>query len=359
MSTTEMKSNAKVEVIASTNTQNKTAARVIIDGKHEHTFPAESRVSKALELMTPVALQERLTGGHYFFVNGCLFDFRDGNYNGFIHSADNVDALKNTIGIRMRDAWNRMVNSTQSRDHTLSKVWSERKIQVPGMDEGGAFNSRLTFSWNPFVETIRSSFDIERLICLNGMTGLTSLFSAKVPLLNRWEEHLDIADMQIQNKLDSMLSERFRQMTDERATLADCLRLQDHVQNRLQNYKNSNVMSQGSRGTKLHNLNTVVDPTTHLNKFYKGDVLKDRRLAAQLPSHLSVFDAYNIATEIASHTSAADNSSNHAMDKFANELVFDRRDRRQHAARFGGQDIASFSNPDQAFFGDVDEDDSE
>ena len=356
---TEMRSDAKVEVIASTDSRNKTTARIIVDGDHEHMFSADSRVSKALELMTPVALQERLSGGHYFFVNGCLFDFRDGNYNGFIHSADNVDALKNTIGIRIREAFGRLFDTTQSRDHKLSKVWSERKIQVPGMDEGGAFNSRLTFSWNPFVETIRSSFDIERLICENGMTGLTSLFNAKVPLLNRWEEHLDIADQQIQNKLDSMLSERFRQMTGERATLADCLRLQDHVHNRLQHYSNSNVIGQGSRGTKLRNINKVVDPSTHLSKFYKENALKDRRLAAQLPSHLSIFDAYNIATEIASHTSPADNSSNYAMDKVANELVFDRSDRRQHAARFGGQDIASFSNPDQAFFGDVDEDDNE
>ena len=197
------------------------------------------------------------------------------------------------------------------------------------------------------------------------MTGLTSLFNAKVPLLNRWEEHLDIADQQIQNKLDSMLSERFSQMTNERATLADCLRLQDHVHNRLQHYSNTNMVGEsslsvaGSRGTKLRNINKVVDPSTHLSKFYKENALKDRRLAAQLPSHLSIFDAYNIATEIASHTSPADNSSNYAMDKFANELVFDRSDRRQHAARFGGQDIASFSNPDQAFFGDVDEDDKE
>ena len=106
-------------------------------------------------------------------------------------------------------------------------------------------------------------------------------------------------------------------------------------------------------------MNKVVDPSTHLRDHYKENAFKDRRLAAQLPSHLSIFDAYNIATEIASHTSPTDGSSNHALDKYSNELVFDRQDRRTHAARFGGPSAASFSDPDAAFFGDVDEDDRE
>ena len=75
--------------------------------------------------------------------------------------------------------------------------------------------------------------------------------------------------------------------------------------------------------------------------------------------HLTMFDAYNIATEISSHTTETGSSSRHGLDKFANELVFDRTDRSQHAARFGGPSVASFSDADQAFFGDVDEDDSE
>jgi len=358
MAKTDMRSNADVQVIASTNNRNHTTARIIVDDELEHTFPADSRVSKALELMTPVALQERLQGGHYFFVNGCLFDFRDGNYNGFIHTPDNIDSLKNTIGIQTGVEDGRRFDTSQSRSTKLAKTWSEKTIQVPGMGEGGAFNSRLTFSWNPFIETIRSSFDIERLICENGMTGLTSLFQAKIPLINRWEEHLDIADMQIQNKLYSMLSERFRNMTDERATLADVLRLQDHVLNRLDSYKNGNTQV-GGRNETLRNINKIVDPSAHLKTHYRESAFQDRRLAAQLPSHLSVFDAYNIATEISSHTSPTGNSSNHALDKFANELVFDRQDRRAHAARFGGASHSSFSDPDQAFFGDVDEDDND
>jgi len=349
---TDLRSNADVEVKASTDRKNHPVAEIMVDGNEElvHRFPSTSRVSQALELMSPIQLQERLTGGHYFFVNGVLFDFRDGNYNGFVHSEENIEALKKTIGI---DLTSRSRGTQDQGTARLAKVWSSQEIQVPGIDEGGSFDSRLTFRWNPFVETIRSSFDIVRLICSNGMTGLTSLFNAKIPLLNRWEEHLEIADKQIQNKLHGMLSERLRNMTIERATLADCLRLQDHATNRLGDFNNQT----GERRGTLRSIARAVDPMTHLSEFYKKDAFKDRRLAAQLPSHLTMFDAYNIATEIASHTAEADRSTNFGLDKFANELVFDRRDHGQHAARFGGPSQASFSDPDQAFFGDVEKED--
>jgi hypothetical protein len=59
MAKTDMRSNADVQVIASTNNRNHTTARIIVDDELEHTFPADSRVSKALELMTPVGASAR------------------------------------------------------------------------------------------------------------------------------------------------------------------------------------------------------------------------------------------------------------------------------------------------------------
>ena len=347
---TLMRRNAKVEVKASTDRKNHPVAEIQVDGELTHRFPSTSRISKALEVMSPIQLQERLDGGQYFFINGILFDFRDGAYGGFVHTDQGIESLKDVIGIRGRDD-SRLTHNDQGTAK-LSKVWSTKKIQVPGMDDGGAFDSRLTFSWNPFIETIRSNFDIVRLICLNGMTGLTSLFSAKIPLVNRWEEHLDIANKQIQNKLYSMLGERFENMSIERATLADCLRLETHTRNRLDEYNNAAF---GKTREQLRNIAKIVSPELHLNKYYRGNSFQDRRLAAQLPSHLTMFDAYNIATELASHTSQTSSSSDHALDKFANELVFDRSDRRMHAARFGTPPQASFSGPDTAFFGDADD----
>ncbi len=341
---TDLRTNADVKVLHSTDNRNHGVAEIVVDGDYTHRFSANSRVSKALELMTPAQLEERLTGGSFFFINGILFDFRDAQYNGFIHTPSAIESLKSVIGIRGRDESRALF--TDQGTAKLSKVWSKNEIQVPGIDDGGAFESRLTFKWNPFVETIQSQFDIVRLICANGMTGLTSLFNAKIPLVNRWEEHLEIADKQIQNKLYSMLGERLENMTRERATLSDCLRLQTHAQDRLDSYQNNGVLS------KLKNILKIVSPSVHVKDTYKPAAFEDKRLAAQLPSHITMFDAYNIATEIATHSKPSGNSSNHALDKFSNELVFDRNDRRTHAARFGGPSISSFSNPDEAFFGD-------
>lgn len=340
---TELLLNAPVKIEASTNRKGNTIVQAKIGGRYEHVFPSTSRVSKALEIMTPVQLQERLSGGHYFFVNGSLFDFRDCRYNGFIHTPDNIDALKNTIGIEIGTK-DRRANTHGNA--SLSRVWSSEEINIPSMDVGGTFDSRLIFTWNPFVETIRSRFEIVRLICENGMTGLTSLFNAKIPLINRWEEHLDIANRQIQNKLQSMLISRFQQMADERATLADCLRLQKHALER------HNVANQ-EEAIRLRNIMRIVNPMIHLREYYKENALRDKRLAAQLPSHLTAFDAYNIATELASHTSEGGSSSRYGLDRFANELVFDRQDKHAYAARFGGPTLAAFSDTDAAFFGET------
>ena len=358
MTSTILVSGADVDVTASTNQQNHPVAVANITGRDEngrpyeaeHRFAATSRISKALDLMTPVQLSERLSGGHYFFINGCLFDFRDGDYRGFVHSNDNIEAMKNVIGIDVVDSRSNNDN-TQSSRYRLSKHWSTDNIVVPQFGEGGKFDSRLTFVWSPFNRNIRSSFDIVRLICENGMTGLSALFSAKIPVINRWEEHLDIASIQIQNKLNTMVGQRFMNMAEERATIADCLQLQSHAENRLESILNSGNLKTREQ---LRNIIAAVSPEVQLANFYKAPVFEDRRLGAQLTSHLTAFDAYNIATELSSHSSEGNGSTDFALDRFANALVFDRADRRQHAARFGaGPSTAAFSDPDAAFFGDV------
>lgn len=358
MTETRLISGADVQVAASTNRQNVPVAVATIRGtdengrnfEAEHRFPTTSRISKSLDLMTPVQLSERLSGGHYFFVGGCLFDFRDGNYNGFIHTRDNIEHLKRVIGIEVVNA-NRNSDRSQSRNYRLAKHWSTNDIVVPQFGEGGKFDSRLTYTWSPFSSTIRSAFDIVRLICENGMTGLTALFGAKIPLENRWEEHLDIASAQIQNKLNSMVGARFQGMAGERATIADCQLLETHARNRLDSILNSGDVK---RREQLRNIINAVSPELQLTNFYKESVFNDRRLGAQLPAHLTAFDAYNIATELSSHTAEGNGSSDFALDRFANQLVFDRADRRQHAARFGaGPSQAAFSDPDAAFFGEI------
>jgi len=344
----EMLRNVPVAVTAHRNQQNHPIAIANIDGR-EHRFNANSRVSKALELLTPEELSVRLSGGHYFFIDGELVDFRDGQYKGFVHTDESIDHLVDVLGIG-KDQSVRVHENILSTKYALGTKWSDHGITVPGYHDGGEFSSELHFGWNPFIRTINSAFMLYRLICTNGMRGLRNFMNTRIPLINRWEEHLEIASRQIQNKVDSMVTARMAQMGRERATVAETMLLASHAYKRTQCQGNRTVKN------KIDALNRIIDianPRLHLGKTYKEPVFKDKRLAAQMPAHISVFDLYNMATEIRTHTDEADGSSDRGLDKLSNDLVFDRKDLTQHASRFVTPKLSQWSDPDAAFFGQM------
>lgn len=344
----EMIRNANVSVIGSRNEKNHPIAIATIDGR-EHRFDATSRVSRSLELMTPSDVAERLSGGQYFFIDGELIDFRDGHYNGFVHTDDSIDHLMEVLGAS-RDSHVHVHENVLSKEYSLGKKWSDHGIVVPGYNDGGEFQSELHFGWNPFVKTINSAFMLYRLICTNGMRGLRNFMNTKIPLVNRWEEHLEIANRQIQNKVESMVTRRLSAMGSERATVAETALLAAHAYKRTQSVENSKELG------KLQALNRIIDianPRLHLATVYKDEVFNDKRLAAQMPAHLSVFDLYNMATEVRTHTHESEDSTGRGLDKFANDLVFDRKDLTQYASRFAQPKLSQFSDPDAAFFGQI------
>lgn len=353
--------DAKVEVTGVSVQNGKhraTEAEIVVNGKFSHRFPSKSRVSKHLDIMEPKDLAERLSGGSYFFVNDGkedrLIDFRDGSYNGFVHSDESVAKFMDIIGVQERAALpmhrNRRGSNEDGTQLVLRKVWSNNDIIVPGYQAGGEFRSQLSFVWNPFVKTINSSFDLVRLICTNGMVGLTNFLNTKVPLFNRWEEHLDIASRQIQNKVSSVVVDRVQSMTGERASVGECLLLEQHTFDRL--YSPA-VKAQDER-QRLLSLMAAVSPKTHLSGVYRDDVFTNKALASQLPAHLSRFDVWNIATELRSHTNSSAKSSDTALDRFANEILFeDNANVTASGARFTAPKISSFSDPEKAFFGVV------
>lgn len=338
-----------------------TAAEIVIDGKYTHRFSPKSRVSKHLDVMDPKDLGERLAGGKYFFVrdgqDDRLVDFRDGSYNGFVHTPESIAKFFDILGFQHRNnlPLHRVRRSAQDEDDTgsdivLRKVWSKSDIIVPGYAAGGEFNSQLSFVWNPFVKTINSAFDLVRLNCTNGMVGLTSFLNTKVPLFNRWEEHLDIASRQIQNKVNGIVVDRVQAMSAERASVGECLLLEQHVFDRL--YAPS-VKTQQQR-QRLLALMSAVSPKAHLTGVYKDDVFTNKSLAAQLPAHLTHFDVWNIATELRTHTPMSAKSSDNALDRFANGILFeDASNVIASAGRFGKDKLSSFSDPERAFFGQM------
>lgn len=333
----------------------KISARAEIGGRFQHTFSAESRVSKALAMMPAAELSRRMSGGHYFMVNEKLVDFRNGDYDGFVHSDESIQKLIQVIGYLdltdIKYARNRPFKKSNlmTNELMLGAIWSDCPIVVPGYTaEGGNFSSQLSFRWNPFVKNVESLFQLVRLICSNGIVGLTNFLNTRIPLVNRWEEHLDIANKQIQNKVEAIASRRFAVMCGERASVEEVAQVYNHAKRR---EKLAFKEGRNTEAERLSRIAAICNPAAHLGSIYNEKVFSDQRLAAQHAAHLTTFDTYNMATEIRSHSTENDESTDHALDRFSNRILFDRKDLTTYAQRSNQPRLSTFSNPDEAFFG--------
>lgn len=344
-------SDIQVKQIINDKKQN--VAEIIINDKYQHRFSPKSRVSKHLDMMTATDLQDRLSGGSFFFLEDQLVDFRDGHYGGFVHTDQTIAKFIELIGYQERSALplHRRRKSKDDEDDSsfvLRKVWSDHEIKVPGYDEGGDFKSELSFVWNPFAKEVNSAFDLVRLVCTNGAVGLTSFLNTKIPLFNRWEEHLDIASTQIQNRVHGVVTGRVQAMRTERATIADCMLLEQHAFDRA--YAPDRTETEREM---LFRMMHAAGPLNHLEGVYQPAVFRDKNLAAQLPSHLTNMDVYNLATELRTHTGESAKSSNNALDRLSNGLMFDSGDNfgASAASISSGVKLATFSDAEKAFFG--------
>lgn len=347
--------NANVHVGSMSLGANKQAATISIGDRFHHVFSPNSRISKSLEIATVADLQERMNGGTYFFVEDeegetHLMDFRDRHYNGFVHSGKDIDTLMSILGVekvnpRRKKAFG---YTTQSEDLVLSKEWDRHEIVIPAYREGGQFTSGLNFMWSPFHAHVRGTFELVRQICSNGMIARTDFLNTVVPVVNRWEEHLEIATRQIQTKVHGMVTNRLGEMDQERATVAELLLVANHCSKRLE----SEDQPEAARA-QLQQIRAVVDPIRHLSRFYKDNVFDETALAAQVPGHLSTFALWNCATEIATHTEETEKSSNFALSKLANGFVFDKDDKRlqRRGRQLTAPQESYWSNAEMAFFG--------
>lgn len=348
MSVHELIRNANVQVSQVKDEKGRQCAAIIVNDKYEHEFSHTSRVSRHLDVMTPETLQTRLDGGTYFFIEDQLVDWRDGYYHGFSHTDDSINEYMDILGFTHKE--DLTFGHTRKNTNTpivLRSTWDKNEISIPGYAHGADFHSELSFVWNPFVSHINSSFDLVRLICTNGMVGVTSFLNTKIPLVNRQVEHLNIAARQIQNKVSNIVVDRVGIMSVERASVGQCLLLENHILERLV----TTTDSQEHR--RLLGLLNAVSPTNQLSDIYKPSVFDNKDLAAQLPAHLTLFDVWNVATEIRSHTAETRNSSDFAMDKFSNSILFDTDGA---IVSIGGKQtprLASFSSPEKAFMGEL------
>ena len=337
----------KVSITPVQNQQGNDCARMVIDGHIEHQFPADSRISRALS-HTPVSLiEKRITNGSFFLKGDTLLSYKDGDKNHFTHTDESIASLIDHVGYtetNPNDAQLGGYNNTNSKRIRLQSVRSNVELEVPGYQTGNEFNSELSFAWSPFETHVSSAFRLVRLICLNGMTGMTSFLNTKVPLVNRWEEHLDITNKQIQNKITGMMGGRFEQMINQPATVRDVQRVMTHITNRLESSANQ---SSAKRSNLMIKTARMIDPQVHLTGYLNG-AIEDGRVADQLTAHISMHTLWNMITELVSHTYEGDNSSNSALDKFANEVLFDRIGLQSNAQHAGVVMNSNFNNVEAA-----------
>ena len=347
--------NAAVEVNPIVTNKGLVHAHIVVNDQYEHTFNPSSKVSQSLSIartpdemkLATIQLRERMNGGQFFFVNDTLVDHRDGHYNGFIHPAASIDKLMEVIGIQTDVSHLRRVGmrlNTTVSTITLSKQWSVEGFHIPGYLEGGAFSSGINFGWSPFMNFVRGIFEITRLICTNGMVGTSELINSKIPLMNRWEEHLAIANIQMQNKVQSNVAARLEEMTYNRSTVNELRLVTKHVRERL----NTTVDTLESK--MLSDLVKIIDPIIHLTDYYKPDVFKDSNVCARLPGHLSQFDLWNIITEMYTHTTQSEDSSDGGLQRLANKMLFPNVDEAKGRVVDVVPLVSAFSDPDRAFF---------
>lgn len=319
-----------------------------------HTFNAKSRVSQHVNDTPRHKIEERLKTGAYFFVEHDnkmgLVDFTLDADRSFIHSDRDIQSLMETIGVTPVDEKSRfskaLRGNTQHKGLYLGSAYSTEDMSIDllnGNVMGGEFNSLLRYKWSPFSEHVNSMFELIRLICANGAIGLANFLNTKVPLVNMWQENLEIASRQIQSLVQQRVTNRLSAMSREPANVAVLTNLLKHVERRLTNPDIENTQDALLRG-----IARVVDPEVHLGHIYKTNVFEDMRVAEQFAGHLSKMDAWNIATEIASHTQEMEESTTNALNKVANGLMFFDKDYK--SSKF----IESpFSSADNAFFGQI------
>lgn len=344
----ELIRNADVKVERHRNSQNQWLAEIQVAG-HSHTFPANSRVSRALETNTVDDIQERFKGGTYFFVEGTLVDFRDRQYQGFIQDDASIASLVRVIGIIDRRSISTHLSDNQtSRRYVLGCSWDASQFTIEDFAKDGTFENELLFGWSPFNKDVSSAFMLKQMSTGNAIRGMSSFLRKKIPLINRWEEHLDIACKQLQVRIDSEVKKRFKKMNIERASVQELLLISDHAKTRLD--KGPNVKGSAAEA-RLRRIHMTANPIVHTNGIYKESVFTDMRLAAQRSGHLSVFSVYQLATEMRTHTEEADGSSTLALDRFANDLIFNHHDLTQYGARFETVKAPVFKDSEHAFFG--------
>lgn len=344
--------NAKVEFDVTENENGRKSVIIGLPNGVEHTFDYRSRVVKHLELLNEDQLEARFQGGTYLVDDENLIDYRSSDYKGFVHTDEMIEKMVEKIGTMNRKLkkvpeFHRSVVSTQAgRNIVLGNLYQKNELNLSQLGLGGQFTTSIFYLWSPFARFVSSAVMLERLICENGMVGVSNFFNANIPLINRWEENMEIAQRQIDLKIKSTVGDRLQKMVDERASVSLASNIAKAALLRL---RDSEILSE-KQHEMLVRMSLIANPEYHVSQSYAKSVFERQNVAAQVPSHLTAFDAFNMITEIRTHTPQTASSTAFSLDMMANRLVMEPSKFEMTASIVP---VSEFSNPEQAFFSTI------
>lgn len=318
--------------------------QIIVNDRYTHTFPRNSIESKLLVEMESSVVNKKMNGGTYIFTEeGVLVDYRTSDYKGFIHSEEAIAKLSEKIGYSVanpdrKTAGDLFSQFREKKGIFLGGLSDPFYLDIASLGEGGSFKNRIVYKWNPFDKDISTTIEVERLICLNGMVGVSPLVTKRVPVINDWERHLEIVSLQVQPNVNVLLQDRFLKMSDTSASVAHMLEARNML------FERGQLKVADSMET-LDRLLEVTNVEQRLSGIYKKEVFT-RGKGYTAAADLTQFDLFNVLTEACSHTSGSPEST-HKMQKLINKLTFDF----SKTEISGNAKISSESDPSRVFFG--------
>lgn len=284
-------------------------------------------------------IEQQLRNSSFFVNDGNLIEMRKNAP--FIQSDDSISEMIDKVGYTK--GTNGRVRLQSEYDESEFDAFES----IPNFATGGEMRSNLRFSWSPFNRNINSDLQLIRLVCANGMTNTTALLNAKVPVVNNWEEHMQIARIQLQRTTQDVVTKRIQAITNAPASINDCLRVQQAAIDRLLMKENTDNPETLEMLTAIYEASDVF---SHCSPYYKREVFENKAIAQMCKSHLSLFTIWNMLTELTTHT--ADDGKTFALNKMANDVLLSRT---TSSSRFSDnvKTASAFDNPEAAFITDL------
>lgn len=294
----------------------------------DHTFAANSTESLELMQADMDTIVNKYNGGHFVFdANGNYADYRKADYSGYMQSDEAVDRLSEIIGMKQTKAGGKyqtgvagLYDAVRTRNTNGALFGGEADpfaFDVKELGQGGDFTASLMSKWSVFSPNIELSLNVKRLVCTNGMVADAPFVTRAVPVINNWEENMNVVHAQLEPHMSGILQDRFRRMANQPASVATLSKAHKIL--------NSRMMGDSVSDAERRNILTMMDivnPKEHLGSVYTDRVFNDARAANAMTGHLTQFDVFNVLTEASSHY-GRDSKTDGESTILLNSIMFD------------------------------------